>query len=114
MTKSVKSKVRSLKNTASREVKNLDSGNFKDKIKKAASTTVGGITVVEIALLGAAGVVVWKNRAKIQKLLEKNGISASRLLSGDLSELIQTGAKFFGNKAESFAASNKRSMMHHS
>ena len=73
--------------------------------------TFGGITLPEIAVLGAAGFVVWKNREKIQSLLEEHGISVPSFLSGDLSELIQSGVSAIANREQS--ASSRASSRRH-
>jgi hypothetical protein len=60
--------------------------------------SIAGISLPEIAVLGAAGFVLWKNRSKIQSLLEQNGIAVPSILSGDFSELLQKGATAMGGQ----------------
>jgi hypothetical protein len=62
--------------------------------------SIAGISLPEIAILGAAGFVLWKNRSKIQSLLEQNGIAVPTILSGDFSELLQKGATAMGGQGK--------------
>ncbi len=50
------------------------------------------ITLPEIAILGAAGFVLWKNRGRIKTLLEENGITPSSFLPSQVNEWLKTGA----------------------
>ena len=61
--------------------------------------TFGGISLPEIAVLAAAGFVVWKNRAKISNFLEDNGVGAPSFLNYDLAEIIQSGASLIDTKS---------------
>jgi hypothetical protein len=72
--------------------------------------TVAGVSLVEIAVLGAAGYVVWKNRDKISNLLEENGMSSPAFLTADFSDLLRSGASAIGvGAATSFAKSSSTS-----
>jgi hypothetical protein len=73
-------------------------------VKKSTESkmpTLGGISLPEIAVLGAAGFVLWKNREKISTLLEDNGINVPSFLNSDISDLIQSGVSMLGNQATS-------------
>jgi hypothetical protein len=56
------------------------------------------MTIPEIAVLGAAGYVAWKNRDKIRDFLEERGIDVPDVLTKDLGELVQSGLGFLGNQ----------------
>ena len=73
--------------TRSRNTRLSTFENFQSKMP-----TVGGISLPEIAILGAAGFVLWRNRDKIVSFLEENGIDSPSFLSADLSDLIRQGA----------------------
>jgi len=83
-----KSKVKTL-NTA-------DMGKAESKMP-----SFGGISLPEIAVLGAAGFVLWKNRAKISSLLENNGINVPTFLNSDLTDIIQSGVSMIENRGTS-------------
>ena len=70
-------------------------------LSSVSSLTLGGFSVPEIAVLGAAGFVVWKNRERILSLLEQNGIEVPEVFSGNISNLIQTGVEMLNNKSNS-------------
>jgi hypothetical protein len=83
------------------KVKSFNDSSVSSNSSKASGgkmPTLGGISIVEIAVLGAAGFVLWKNREKISSLLEDNGITAPAILSSDLSEIIQSGVSMIGNR----------------
>jgi hypothetical protein len=85
------------------------STNFANSVKEVnAKFNLGGISIPEVAILGAAGYVLWKNRSKIAKLLETNGIEVPVLLNGDFSEVVQSGISLLGNKKDQ--AQNQSSM----
>jgi len=70
--------------------------------------TIAGISLPEIAVLGAAGFVLWKNREKVQTFLQDNGIETPSFLSGDLTNLIQSGVSMIGNKGGQSQGSQDR------
>jgi len=70
------------------------------KMNESKFPTVAGISIPEVALLGVAGYVLWRNREKIQSLLEDNNIDVPSFLSADFSELIQSGASLIGEKTQ--------------
>ena len=71
--------------------------------------TIAGISLPEVALLGAAGVVVWRNREKIRDFLETRGIDVPAVFTKDLSEIIQSGVNMAsGGAAEETSASSNR------
>jgi hypothetical protein len=74
-------------------------GSLKSSVE-SKMPTIAGISLPEIAVLGAAGFVLWKNRSKIQALLEKNGIEVPSVFTGDFSELLQKGATAMGAQGE--------------
>jgi hypothetical protein len=86
------------------KAKNLSSGNTGKIASQTKSLfngtnfSFGGISLPELAVLGAAGFVVWKNREKIVGLLEDNGITAPSILSGNVSELVQSGISMISGK----------------
>jgi hypothetical protein len=72
--------------------------------EKASAYQIAGISLPEIAILGAAGYVLWRNRKKIETFLNDNGIDTPSFMSGDVNDLLQTGANLLsknGKKAES-------------
>jgi hypothetical protein len=82
--------------------------------------TLAGISLPEIAVLGAAGFVLWRNRSKIQSLLEDNGINVPSIFSADLPELIQSGVSLIsgdkdvsGRGASTRAPGSRRSSAQH-
>jgi hypothetical protein len=48
----------------------------------------GGITILELAALGAAAFVVWKNREAIKNFVAKNEIKIPRVLSEGLENIL--------------------------
>ena len=70
--------------------------------------TFGGISIAEIAVLGAAGFVLWKNRSKISALLEENGIAVPSFLNSDISEIIQSGVSMMSDRDDSSPSSSSR------
>lgn len=53
--------------------------NKSSKSLDLSTLNVGGISVLEIAVLGAAGFIVYRNREKLQALLTKAGFNLSTL-----------------------------------
>jgi hypothetical protein len=98
-------------NTAINKTGTTKSSNFSSVNSKLP--TIGGISLAEVAVLGAAGFVLWRNRAKIQTLLEDNNINVPSFLSSDLSDLIQSGVSLIANKeSKSSTATSSRSRRH--
>ena len=89
--------------------KNKNSSSSLMKPVESKIPSFGGISLPEIAILGAAGFVLWKNRSKIQAFLENNGINVPTFLSGDLSQLVQTGASAIHNRGENTPATSNMS-----
>lgn len=50
-----------------------------------------GFPIIRLSLLAVGGYLLWRNRFKIQQMLEANGISTP-WMTGDVSEAIQSGA----------------------
>ena len=82
--------------------KNLAKGKNNTIAPKAAKFvgTLSAITVAEIAVIGAAGFVLWKNREKIQDFLEDKGVDLSSF-KGDIGDWIQRGVDFVKERTES-------------
>ena len=53
--------------------------NKSNKSLDLAHLNLGGISVLEIAVLGAAGFIVYRNREKLQALLTKAGFNLNTL-----------------------------------
>lgn len=71
---------------------------FNKKAGGSKMPTIAGISILEVALMGAAGFVLWKNREKVKTILTDNGIEVPSFLSSDLNELIQSGVSLMGSK----------------
>lgn len=87
--------------------KSVSSTPVRSAIEKAGNYSIAGISLPEIAVLGAAGYVLWKNREKIETFLTDNGIEVPAILSGDMSNLVQTGANLLANKNNSSSTSSR-------
>lgn len=74
---------RTLANRSKKEIPGFD--NFGDK----ALSFLKSASAVEVAILGAAGFVMWKNRDKIQSYLESRGIDLSSIVSDKLGAFLQ-------------------------
>ena len=70
---------------------------------KNGALSIGGIAIAEIAVLGAAGYVLWKNRTQIESLLEKGGVQVPSILKADMNELVATSAAFIAKSKRAFA-----------
>ena len=70
---------------------------------KDGALSVGGIAIAELAILGAAGYVLWKNKEQIQILLEKGGVEVPSIMKADMNELVATGASFLAKSKRAFA-----------
>jgi hypothetical protein len=82
-------------------------------MQSISNFNVGGISLVEMAVLGAAGFVVWKNREKIKDLLESSGLNVPSFLSSDLTDLIQSGVSIVsGKELIKNSSSSMKSMKH--
>ena len=64
----------------------------------------GGISLPELAVLGAAGFVIWKNRSQIEAILKKGGLEMPSMLTGDMNELIASSAAFIAKSKKSATA----------
>jgi hypothetical protein len=95
------SKKSSARSTALKGNSNASNGLSIEKVKtklkegsKPALAFVTSATFIEVALVGAAGFVLWKNREKIQAYLDEKGID----IPGAVSE--KFGQWFGGNASE--------------
>ena len=85
------------------KTKNIGSTSVKPSSSNTsalANFSFKGISLPELAVLGAAGFVIWKNRTKIGEILEENGITSPAILSGDFSDVIQSGVSMFSGKKD--------------
>ena len=58
------------------------------------------MNLAEIAILGAAGFVLWSNREKIKGILEENGITAGSFLPTQITDWLRQGADLFSSPKE--------------
>ncbi len=85
--------------TTTRNAKSTVSHAF----SKQGALSIGGIAIGELAVLGAAGYVLWKNKDQIQNLLEKGGVQVPSIMKADMNELIATGAAFLAKSKRAIA-----------
>ena len=75
--------------------RSLTVNKLKTKIKsgaKPALAFLGSATFIEIALVGAAGYVLWKNKDKIQAYLDEKGIDIPGTVSEKFSQWFGSGS----------------------
>ena len=72
----------------------------KSLVDKASAYQIAGISIPEIAILGAAGYVLWRNREKIESFLNDKGIETPAFMSGDVNDLLQTGVNLLSGNSK--------------
>ena len=92
----------------------IASSSARSALQSAKDFNIAGISLPEIAVLAAAGYVVFRNREKIGNFLNENGIEVPTFLTGDMSDLVQSGANLLAGKTDNeratrSSAKNRRS-----